>query len=295
MPITLQGIIPPIVTPMKPNEDIDLEGLRKQIERQLRHTVHGIFVLGTTGEFYSVDETEKQQVIAQAVQAVNKRVPVVAGTGAETTREAIRLTKMAAKEGADAVSVITPYYISPTQTEIADHYRRVAENSSIPVVLYNNPAVCGGVKIDIETVAKLAEHPNIVGVKDSSGDLQNLIEYVRVSNPAKFAVFQGRDTLILPALQFGAAGAVPGTCNIVPDYCVGIYEAFRRGDLAAAQALQLKLSPLRLALAIGTGPGTIKAAMNVLGQEVGPSRLPIAPLSPEKKDALRTILKQMGL
>ena len=193
------------------------------------------------------------------------------------------------------MSVITPYYISPTQAEIADHYRRVADSATIPVVLYNNPAVCGGVKIDIETVARLAEHPNIIGAKDSSGDLQNLIEYVRVSNPAKFAVFQGRDTLIVPALQFGAAGAVPGTCNIAPDYCVGIYEAFRRGDVAAAQALQLKLSPLRLGLAIGTAPGPIKAAMNVLGQNVGPSRQPIAPLPPEKQEKLRGIVKQMAL
>jgi 4-hydroxy-tetrahydrodipicolinate synthase len=295
MPVTLSGIIPPVVTPMQANEDLDLPRLRAVINHQLAKGVHGIFVLGTTGEFYSLDDGEKQQVIVAAVEVVNKRGPVLAGTGAETTREAIRHTKMAAKAGADVVSVITPYYISPTQAEIADHYRRVADSSTVPVMLYNNPSVCGGVKIDIETVARLAEHPNIIGAKDSSGDLQNLIEYVRVSNPAKFAVFQGRDTLILPALQFGAAGAVPGTCNIVPDFCVGIYEAFRRGDAAAAQALQLKLSPLRLALAIGTGPGTIKAAMNVLGQNVGPSRLPIAPLPPEKQEKLRAILRQMGL
>src|SRR6266851_7391705 len=290
MPLNLTGIIPPLVTPMQANEDIDLPRLRNLINHQLSKGVHGIFVLGTTGEFYSLDPSEKQQVIATAVQVTEKRGPVIAGTGAETTREAIRLSKLAEKEGADAVSVITPYYISPTQAEIADHYRRIADSTGIPVILYNNPAVCGGVKIDIETVAKLSEHPNIIGVKDSSGDLQNLIEYVRVSNPAKFAVFQGRDTLIAPALQFGAAGAVPGTCNIVPDYCVGIYEAFRRGDMAAAKNLQMKLSPLRLGMVIGTAPGAIKAAMNLLGQAVGPSRLPIAPLPQDKQEKLRGIL-----
>ncbi len=166
----LHGIIPPLVTPFKANEDLDLDRLRSLIDEMIGHGVHGIFVLGTTSEFYSLDEREKQEVIATAVAQVNRRCPVMAGTGAETTREAVRLSKMAVREGADAVSVITPYYISPTQAEIADHYRRIAEQIDRPLLLYNNPAVCGGVKIDIETVAKLAEVPNITGIKDSSGD-----------------------------------------------------------------------------------------------------------------------------
>ena len=135
--------------------------------------VHGVFVLGTNSEFYALDEREKQEVIATAVAHVNKRVPVYAGTGAETTREAVRLTKMAEREGADGVSVITPYFVQPSQQEIYDHYRRIAENTSLPVMLYNNPATCGGVKIEVDTVARLAQVPNILGIKDSSGDLQN--------------------------------------------------------------------------------------------------------------------------
>jgi 4-hydroxy-tetrahydrodipicolinate synthase len=149
-------------------------------------------------------------------------------------------------------------------------------------------------KIEAETVGRLAEIPNIAGIKDSSGDLQGLFEFVRVA-PPRFAVFQGRDTLIAPALQYGATGAVPGTCNIAPEMCVGIYEAFRRGDYETARAIQAKLSPLRLGLAIGTAPGAIKAAMNLLGMNVGPSRSPIAPLSGDKQDKLRAILKGMGL
>ena len=144
-----------------------------------RNGVHGIFVLGTNSEFYALDEREKQEVIATAVAHVNKRVPVYAGTGAETTREAVRLTQMAETEGADGVSVITPYFVSPTQQEIFDHYRRIAESTSLPVILYNNPSTCGGVKIDVETVARLAEIPNILGIKDSSGDLQNTNEFIR--------------------------------------------------------------------------------------------------------------------
>lgn len=290
----LHGIIPPIVTPMQANEDLDLPRLRKLIDQMLAKGVHGIFVLGTTSEFYALDDAEKQAVIATAVEHVNKRCPVMAGTGAESTRETIRITKIAEREGATAVSVITPYYVMPTQAEIADHYRRVADNTSLPVLLYSNPSTCGGLKIEAETVARLAEVPNIAGIKDSSGDLQGLIELVRIA-PPNFAVFQGRDTLIAPALQYGAKGAVPGTCNIAAEMCVGIYDAFRRGDHENAKAIQSKLSPLRLGLAIGTAPGAIKAAMNLLGMNVGPSRSPIAPLSPDKQDKLRAILKGMGL
>lgn len=292
--MNLHGIIPPLVTPMKANEDVDIPRLKRLIDHMLARGVHGIFVLGTTSEFYALDDAEKQLVIAETVAHVNKRVPVLAGTGAETTREAIRITKMAEREKVDGVSVITPYYIMPTQAEIADHYRRVAENTSTPVMLYSNPSTCGGLKIDVDTAARLAEIPNIVGIKDSGGDLQHLIELVRAT-PPKFAVFQGRDTLIAPALQYGAKGSVPGTCNVAPDMCVAIYEAHRRGDFEAAKATQLKLSPLRIGLAIGTAPGAIKAAMNLLGMDVGPSRAPIAPLSPDKLEKLRGILKQMGL
>jgi 4-hydroxy-tetrahydrodipicolinate synthase len=231
--------------------------------------------------------------MATAVAHVGKRCPVLAGTGAETTREAIRLSKMAASEGIDAVSVITPYYIMPNQQEIADHYRRVADAISIPLLLYSNPSTCGGLKIDVDTVARLAEMPIIIGMKDSAGDLQNFIEYVRVT-PENFVVFQGRDTLIEPALRYGASGAVPGTCNVLPKLVVSIFDAFRRGDQDAAQAAQLKLSALRLGMAIGTAPGAVKAAMNILGMDVGPTRSPIAPLTPDKQAKLRAILERIG-
>ena len=169
----IRGIIPPVATPMLANEDLDLPRLHWFLDHLISHGVHGVFVLGTNSEFYALDEREKQEVIATAVAHVNRRLPVFAGTGAETTREVVRLTQMAEREGADGVSVITPYFISPTQQEIYDHYRRIAESTSLPVVLYNNPATCGGVKIDVDTVARLAEIPNILAIKDSSGDLQN--------------------------------------------------------------------------------------------------------------------------
>src|SRR6266478_4500981 len=292
--LQIRGIIPPVATPMQTNEDLDLPRLRWFLDHLIREGVHGVFVLGTNSEFYALDEHEKQQVIATAVEHVGKRVPVFAGTGAESTREAVRLTKMAEREGAQGVSIITPYFISPTQQEIFDHYRRIAESTSLPVILYNNPSTCGGIKIDIDTVARLAQIPNILGIKDSSGDLQNTNEYVRVV-PDRFSVMQGRDTLIYPSLLFGARGAVPASANIAPALCVEIFEAFERGDHAAALAAQLRLNPIRLSLNLGTAPGGVKAALDLLGMSLGPSRSPIAPLSPEKREKMRLALEQAGL
>lgn len=293
--LQLEGIIPPIVTPMNADESVDLAGLRKHIDHMLTFGVQGIFVLGTTGEFYALDDSEKQAVTVAAVEHCRGRSPVFVGTGAETTREVLRITRMAEKEGADGVSVITPYFIKPTQAELFDHFRRIAESTSLPVVLYNNPATCGGVSIEPDTVARLAEVPNIIGIKDSSGDLQNTIELIRRTSPEKFAVLNGRDTLLFSALVVGAKGAIPATCNVAPDLCMGIYRSFVSGDLAAAKAFQARLHPVRLAMVLGTGNGSIKEAMALLGRPAGPNRSPISPLSAEKKQKLRSILEDAGL
>ncbi len=290
----IHGIIPPVATPMKDNEDLDLPRLKWFLDHLIGAGVHGVFVLGTNSEFYALDESEKQAVIATAVTHVRKRVPVYAGTGAETTREAVRLTRMAEREGVDGVSVITPYFVSPSQQEIHDHYRRIAEATSLPVLLYNNPSTTGGVKIDVDTVARLSQIPNILGIKDSSGDLQNTNEYLRVV-PERFAVLQGRDTLICASLLFGARGAVPATANVAPRLVVDIFEAFQRGDLEGSKQAQLKLNPVRLALTLGTAPGGVKAALTLLGMSIGPSRSPVAPLSPEKQQKMRAALEHAGL
>jgi 2-dehydro-3-deoxy-D-pentonate aldolase len=292
--MNIRGIIPPVATPMRSNEDLDLPRLKSFLDHLIAEGVHGIFVLGTNSEFYALDEAEKQEVIATAVAHVRRRVPVFAGAGAESTREAVRLTKMAEREGADGVSVITPYFVNPTQGEIFDHYRRVAESTSLPVILYNNPGTCGGVKIDVDTVARLAQLPNVLGIKDSSGDLQNTNEYLRVV-PERFAVLQGRDTLIFASLVCGAKGAVPASANVAPALCVAIYEAFWRGDQEASRAAQLKLNPLRLSLNLGTAPGGVKVALSLIGQSIGPSRSPVGPLPPDKQQKMRAALVEAGL
>ena len=292
--IEIRGIIPPVATPMLDNEDLDIPRFRWFLDHLLRNGVHGIFVLGTNSEFYAMDEDEKQRVIAVAVEHVGDRAPVYAGTGAESTREAIRLTKMAEREGAKGVSIITPYFVLPSQQEIFDHYRRIAESTSLPVILYNTPATCGGVKIDVETVVRLAEIPNIRGIKDSSGDLTNTNEMIRAV-PRHFSVLMGRDTLIYPAMLFGAKGAVPATGNIAPHLLVAIYESFVKGDHSGSLAAQLKLNPVRMSLTLGTAPGGVKAALQLLGLGIGPSRRPVAPLSSDKLEKMRAALRAGGL
>lgn len=293
--MALHGIIPPVVTPMTADQELDLPGLRKLIDLMLAKGVHGIFVLGTTGEFYALDDGEKQRVLAEAVAHVDGRAPVYAGTGAETTREVVRLTKMAEREGAAGVSVITPYFIRPNQSELLDHFRKVAEATSLSVVLYNNPATCGGLSIEPETVAKLAEVPNIVGIKDSSGDLQNTIEIIRQTPRDSFSVLNGRDTLILAALQAGAQGAIPASCNIAPELCVGIYESFAKGDIEAAKGFQSRLHGVRMAMSLGTGNSAVKEAMALLGRGAGPMRSPILPFGDAQKAKLKAILEKAGL
>jgi 4-hydroxy-tetrahydrodipicolinate synthase len=291
----LRGIIPPVVTPFTADQEVDFPGLRRHIDFMLARGVHGIFVLGTTGEFYALEEWEKQRVVAESIAHVANRSPVFVGTGAETTREVIRLTKMAEREGAAGVSVITPYFIKPNQSELADHFHRVAESTGRPVVLYNNPATCGGVSIDPDTVAKLAEVPNIIGIKDSSGDLQNTIEIIRQTPRDKFSVLNGRDTLILAALQAGAQGAIPASCNIAPDLCVGIYESFVHGEFEAAREFQARLHPVRMAMSLGTGNSAVKEALALLGRSAGPMRAPVAPFGEAQKSKLKAILEKAGL
>lgn len=292
--MSFRGIIPPVATPFSESGELDLPRLRWFIDRLITGGVHSVFVLGTNSEFYALDEAEKQAVIATAVEHVAGRVPVLAGTGAETTREAERLTRMAEREGVQGVSVITPYFIMPTQKELEDHYRRVAGATGLPLLLYSNPVTCGGLRIEAETADKLAAVPNIVGIKDSSGDLTLVADLIR-RVPPSFSVLQGRDTLIYSALDLGAVGAIPATGNIAPKLLVEIYEKFMAGDREGSRAAQARLHPLRLALNLCTPPGGVKAALALLGESIGPCRAPIAPLDPAKKPAMEKALREAGL
>src|SRR5262249_20680782 len=187
-----------------------------------------------------------------------------------------------------------PYFDTATEQEFHTLSPPTAEHTRLPGILYNTPAPCGGVKIDVDTVARLAEGPNILAIKDSSGDLQNTNEMIRAV-PPRFSVLMGRDTLIFSALMFGARGAVPATGNIAPALLAEIYNSFQRGDLEASKAAQLRLNPLRLALALGTAPGAVKVALQLLGMSIGPCRAPVSGLTSEKLPKMRAALEAAGL
>jgi 4-hydroxy-tetrahydrodipicolinate synthase len=287
-----KGIIPAMITPMTRNQELDEGGLRELVNYLLENGVHGLFVSGSQGEFYSLHDGEKRKAIEVAVDETNGRVPVYAGTGDITTERVVEMSKYAEDVGADAVSVVTPYFVKPSQEELYTHYKAVAESVNMPVLLYNNPDRTG-VSLDATTVKRLAEVKNIVGVKDSSGDLTLTAEYIN-SCPEDFAVIAGKDSLILATLLYGGKGSIAATANVVPRLVVGIYESFTKGDLKRAKELQFQLLPLRAAFGLGTFPVVVKEAMNLMGKSAGPTRSPVAGISEENREKLKGILRTLG-
>jgi len=287
------GIIPPVVTPFKKGGGINATALRKVFDYLIDGGVSGLFVAGSQGEFFSMTHEERVELFRVAVEQAEGRVPVFAGTAAVTTEETVQFSREAEEAGCAALSVIAPYFISPNPNELYDHYAAVAKAVSIPVLLYNNPDRVG-YSIPIPVIKKLSAIDNIVGIKDSGGDLTYVNETIRQTGP-DFCVFSGKDTVIFNILTSGGAGAVPASGNVAPKLIVEMYNAVQSGDLARARACQQSLTPLRNAFALGSFPVVIKEAMDLLGMDVGPARLPIQPLLPEKREELKTILKNLGL
>lgn len=291
----LHGVIPPLVTPMYPDGSLNLAAIPVLVEAMLDAGVHAIFTPGSQSEAYALSADERAQVIDAVLEAVNGRVPVIAGTGAITTRDAIAHSQRAERAGADALSILTPYFITPSQDELYAYYADIAAAVSLPILGYSNPQRAV-VKIAPATLGQLAaDIPHFVGVKDSSGDLAETATIIRACPPG-FKVFVGRDTLIFPALCIGAVGTVALSVNVAPRLAVGIYDAFRAGDHARARALQDQLSILREGLPrFGSYPVWVKEAMNLLGLPAGPARKPILPLGDDQRAALRALLASVGL
>jgi len=287
------GIIPAMVTPLdESGEKINETALRKLTRMMTEAGVHGLFAVGSQGEFWALSAEEKRRVWEVVVDENAGKLPVYAGTAAITTREAVSLTKLAESVGVDAVSVLSPYFLTPTDEELYGHYRRIADSTKLPVLLYGNPARTG-VKLSARLVARLAEIDNIVGIKDSSGDLQLSMEYMR-SCPDDFALIMGRDSLIFAALMAGAKGAIAATGNVAPELSVQIYERFQAGDLEGAKKAQADLFPLRMAFTWGTFPVVIKEALDLMGIEGGPARGPVGSMSGDQRERLKALLKEMG-
>jgi len=288
-----KGIIPAMVTPLTSDGKINVESLRKLTNHLIDGGVHGLFPVGSQGEFYALTFEEKKRTIEVVVEEARGRVPVYAGTGAITTREAISLTKMAESAGASAVSVVTPFFIRPTEAELMEYYVAIAKATRLPILLYNNVARTG-VNISADFVVRASKVDNIVGVKDSSGDMTLTAEYIRRAGET-FSVLAGRDTLIYGTLCYGGKGAIAATANVAPKMIVEIYEAFKAGDMKRSLDAQFRLAPLRLAFDLGTFPVVIKEALTLIGIEAGPAIAPVGAMKPEARAELKGVLKNMGL
>ncbi len=281
-----------MVSPLR-DDRINEAALRRLVDYLIDGGVHGLFATGSQGEFYALSTEERRLVWEVTVDQTAGRVPVYAGTGAVTTREAAGLARLAEECGVDAISALTPYFVTLSARELEEHYRRVADSTSLPVLLYGNPDRTGN-RLGVGTVERLAAVDNIAGIKDSSGDMTLLAEYVRCA-PDGFAVLAGRDTLIYGALAYGAAGSIAATANVAPALVAAIYNRYRAGDLSGSLQAQRDLAPLRLAFSLGSFPVVIKEALDMLGLDAGPTRAPVGPLAEAERAQLRTVLRGMGL
>lgn len=271
--IRLSGVLTAIVTPMHEDESVNEQELRKQVNRQINAGIHGLFCLGTNGEFYALTRDEKSLVMRAVLDEARGRAPVVVGAGCITTAETISLAREAESAGAHAVSVILPYFVAVTQEQLYEHFRRVAEAVSIPVLIYNIPKRTGNA-IEVDTVKRLAEVPNIAGIKDSSGDFEHVQRLIHAT-PNDFAMFVGTDSLILKTLQAGGVGAVSGCANLFPELMAEIYNGWKRGDEDGASRAQELVNPIRGTFKLANPNSIVKRTLNLLGEPVGPARAPV--------------------
>ncbi len=292
-----EGIITPIVTPFHRDaqESINYEATKQLIDHLIEHGVKGIFILGSNGEFHVIDEEEKVAFAKRVIEIVNKRVPVFVGTGCCSTRETIRLSKKMEELGADALSVITPYFLKPTNANLYAHYKAVAESVNLPIVLYNIPKATG-CPLDPELVNELADIENIKAIKDSSGEEERIQAYAKIANEKDFKLLIGSDSKISYAYELGASGAVAGTSNVITDTLVALDRALRNKEQESAEKLQKDIDVLRGVLKLGTVPSAMKRAVELAGiAEVGPARMPVEELSKEDDEKIIEMLRYYGL
>lgn len=287
----IKGIIPPILTPMDEEENVNEKELRNQVNRLIGAGVHGIFAFGTNGEGYALSESEKESILEVVIEETAGRVPVYAGSGCITTKDTIRMSQKAKSLGADVLSVITPWFAAASQNDLLEHYKEVAKAVDIPIVLYNIPARCSNALLPA-TVARLAEIDNIVGAKDSSGSFDNMLQYIELTREKDFAILSGNDSLIYWNLLAGGAGGIAGCANVFPKNMAGIYDAFISGDLKQAKTLQDNIRPFRNCFRFGNPNTIVKAAVALLGYPVGRCRRPFDQISQEGQAALSQVLEE---
>jgi 4-hydroxy-2-oxoglutarate aldolase len=288
----LSGIYPPIVTPFA-GDELDLPAVRHNTTRWMATGLRGLLVLGSNGEAAFVDEDESERLVATVREYVPRDRVLLVGTGRQSTRATIVATRRAAQAGADAVLVLTPFYFKTQMTPdaLTAHYTAVADASPVPVLLYNFTNVTG-LNLAPDIVARLAAHPNIVGIKDSNGDVGQVAAYVAATG-ASFPVLVGSAGTLYPSLTMGAAGAIVAVANVVPEVCVRLFDLAREGRHQEARDLQKRLTPLAMAVTRGFGIAGLKVVMDIAGYRGGDVRAPLQPAKPEARDMLRRLYDEL--
>jgi 4-hydroxy-2-oxoglutarate aldolase len=291
----LEGIYPPVPTPFDTEGRVATNALTENLLVLNQYKLRGYIVLGSNGELISLNDRERLQVLEAARAAIPSDKLMVAGTGCQSTAMTVELTRDAAEIGADAALILNPSYYKGQMTPevLLRHFHTVADASPIPVILYNMPA-CTGIDLSAETVALIAEHENIIGIKDSGGNVVKIGDMRRLTNRG-FQVLAGSASFLLPALSMGAVGGVLALANIAPAQCLSIREHFLKGELDQARDLQVQMIPVNYAVTQGGGVPALKAAMDMLDTYGGPPRLPLLPLSKERKHELKTILREAAV
>jgi 4-hydroxy-tetrahydrodipicolinate synthase len=289
----IKGVIPPIVTPTDQHERINEPVQREIVDHIIKGGVHGILALGSNGEFFGLDPEEQERSGQIIIDQAAGRVPVYFGIASITTRDCVQWAEKAEQLGADAVSVLHPMFLGPNDDEMYRHFKTIAEATRLPVLLYNNPdrMRCG---ISAQLLERLSDVPNIVGVKESSGDMTLTAEFIRRTRDKNFKVIAGRDILILSTLVYGGAGTVASSANIVPELVVEIYDKFMAGDIPGALEAQYRLAPMRMAYGLGSFPVVTKDYMRLLGFDVGEPILPNTRTKPENMAKLQSLLDELG-
>ena len=289
-----KGIIAAMATPFNEDESLNEEEVRNQVRRFISAGIDGLFCLGTNGEFYALSFDEKIRIMEIVKEEVAGKVPVYAGTGEVTSKNTIMLTQKAKEIGVDGVSIIAPYFAQSGQTELKKHFSKVADAVDIPIILYNIPARTG-VNIAYKTITDLAkDHSNIVGVKDSSGNFDNILRYIEETEE-NFSVLSGNDSLILWTLMAGGKGGISGIANIYPQTMAKIYDLWAAGDFTVARKTQDSIRPIRDCLKLGNPNSIVKRAALLLGQKIGPVREPFNINDPEVDRVLLEVMEKYKL
>lgn len=286
-----RGSIVALVTPFNEDYSLDLDAYGRLIDFHLERGTHGIVPCGCTGEAATLSHDEQKQIIRYAVERVEGRVPVIAGTGSNNTREALELTRYAKEVGADGALLITPYYNKPTREGQIAHYTTIAEQVEVPIMLYNVPGRTG-TKMEPETIATLSEVPNIVSVKEACGSVDQ-VSAIRAL--CDINILSGDDSLTLPMMSVGGAGVVSVSANVAPEKVAAMCEEWENRNFEAAQALHYELMPLFKALFVQTNPMPVKAVLAHMGMIKNVLRLPLTPLLPEKFQAIKPVLDSLHL